>query len=337
MKASSLSLLILLSTAQSSLSWSPIIPPRFDTFSEQLLGTWTCCSDQSDQSTDYGVVGCVEEVMRSCGGAVQGIREVPVDTNDEGVYHNRADDGFIFFDCGSYTQGVIEQERLGDGLDPKATKPSSLMGSLSFETIPKSRVLFHTMGLPTTDEKEEPYIIQSLVRSTSEMTTRKNNNDEENNGNNDDTSLDTALESDAPIDDVSIEWHTNFICRMPTSSQPWNLQRAKFEKDTKSLPTDTVHLEKHVYQDIRDVNIKGWVKNVNIERCTEEDDYIHHIRGYNTLSDDVVSFLKNTKPKIIQMGAICMTTGLVKALLRCYDSNTGNLRAVILQNGSMCT
>ena len=52
-----------------------MIPPRFDTFSEQLLGTWSKCHPyeipQSNEGSDDDgmVVGCVEEVMRSCGGA----------------------------------------------------------------------------------------------------------------------------------------------------------------------------------------------------------------------------------------------------------------------------
>jgi len=37
--------------------------------------------------------------MRSCGGAVQGVRV------DDGPLLNRQDDGFCFFDCGSWTQG----------------------------------------------------------------------------------------------------------------------------------------------------------------------------------------------------------------------------------------
>ena len=48
----------------------------------------------------------VDEVMRSCGGAVQGVRV------DDGPLLNRQDDGFCFFDCGSWTQGPT---KLTDG------------------------------------------------------------------------------------------------------------------------------------------------------------------------------------------------------------------------------
>ena len=44
--------------------------------------------------------------MRSCGGAVQGVRV------DDGPLLNRQDDGFCFFDCGSWTQGPT---KLTDG------------------------------------------------------------------------------------------------------------------------------------------------------------------------------------------------------------------------------
>ena len=67
-------------------------PPRFDVFGEQILGSWKYDAKQEPQS--------VEEVMRSCGGAVQGIREIS--RGEEGIYLNRADDGFLFWDCGSF-------------------------------------------------------------------------------------------------------------------------------------------------------------------------------------------------------------------------------------------
>jgi hypothetical protein len=44
--------------------------------------------------------------MRSCGGAVQGVRV------GDGPLLNRQDDGFCFFDCGSWTQGPT---KLTDG------------------------------------------------------------------------------------------------------------------------------------------------------------------------------------------------------------------------------
>ena len=83
----------------------PLAAPRFDTFAESIVGSWKYIHPNNDEIT----VSDVEEVMRSCGGAVQGIREIPLSNElrcsngDYRTYHNRADDGFVYFDCGSYT------------------------------------------------------------------------------------------------------------------------------------------------------------------------------------------------------------------------------------------
>jgi len=64
------------------------------------VGSWT--GTQYQWPGDTNAVACesvVDEVMRSCGGAVQGVRV------GDGPLLNRQDDGFCFFDCGSWTQG----------------------------------------------------------------------------------------------------------------------------------------------------------------------------------------------------------------------------------------
>ena len=76
------------------------LAPSFDTFSAAAVGSWT--GTQYQWPGDTNAVACesvVDEVMRSCGGAVQGIRV------GDGPLLNRQDDGFCFFDCGSWTQG----------------------------------------------------------------------------------------------------------------------------------------------------------------------------------------------------------------------------------------
>ena len=76
------------------------LAPSFDTFSAAATGSWT--GTQYEWPGDTNGVPCtavVDEVMRSCGGAVQGVRV------DDGPLLNRQDDGFCFFDCGSWTQG----------------------------------------------------------------------------------------------------------------------------------------------------------------------------------------------------------------------------------------
>jgi hypothetical protein len=76
------------------------LAPSFDTFSAAATGSWH--GTQYEWPGDANGVACetvVDEVMRSCGGAVQGIRV------GDGPLLNRQDDGFCFFDCGSWTQG----------------------------------------------------------------------------------------------------------------------------------------------------------------------------------------------------------------------------------------
>ena len=76
------------------------LAPSFDTFSAAATGSWH--GTQYQWPGDANGVPCtsvVDEVMRSCGGAVQGVRV------GDGPLLNRQDDGFCFFDCGSWTQG----------------------------------------------------------------------------------------------------------------------------------------------------------------------------------------------------------------------------------------
>ena len=67
----------------------------------------------------------VEEVMRSCGGAVQGIREpfIVTTTNENeddkaGLYLNRANDGFVFYDHGDYSLGPVNWKNTDMDLFP---------------------------------------------------------------------------------------------------------------------------------------------------------------------------------------------------------------------------
>lgn len=50
-------------------SLKPITPPRFDVVLEELIGPWS-----HPQTGEW--YGTVDEVMRSCGGAIQGFKEV---------------------------------------------------------------------------------------------------------------------------------------------------------------------------------------------------------------------------------------------------------------------
>ena len=84
------------------------LAPSFDAFSAAATGSWT--GTQYQWPVDTNGVACetvVDEVMRSCGGAVQGVRV------GDGPLLNRQDDGFCFFNCGSWTQGPT---KIADGI-----------------------------------------------------------------------------------------------------------------------------------------------------------------------------------------------------------------------------
>ena len=84
------------------------LAPSFDTFSAAATGSWHGTLYEWPGDTNGAACeSVVDEVMRSCGGAVQGIRV------DDGPLLNRQDDGFCFFDCGSWTQGPT---KIADGV-----------------------------------------------------------------------------------------------------------------------------------------------------------------------------------------------------------------------------
>lgn len=94
------------------------LAPSFDSFLSRSTGAWrgvgySWSPDESSGLMPLGVtpghitppdhVSClVSEVMRSCGGAVQGVRESLQGGGE--VYLNRQSEGFSFFSSGSYTQ-----------------------------------------------------------------------------------------------------------------------------------------------------------------------------------------------------------------------------------------
>ena len=63
-----------------ALSWKPCAQPRFDDFASCIVGPWTTTTTASSSPEGGDATAAsiqeVEEVMRSCGGAIQGIREL---------------------------------------------------------------------------------------------------------------------------------------------------------------------------------------------------------------------------------------------------------------------
>ncbi len=292
-----------------SFAFSPIVPPRFDNFCEQVIGAWGI---SSNSETKY--VGDVEEVMRSCGGAVQGIREVPqiVDSSSSAaatqdhhrLYHNRADDGFIYFDCGSYSQGPVNSP------DPVGTQ----VGCLTFSTMPKSRILFDSSGT-----------WQTLVRGPKSQMMLSDENACLQPTHGDDDAESVGL-------DASVAWGKDIVCRMP-NNQPWMLQRVKWQQsivNESNIISDKLKIEPD------ELKVTGWIKKWNNDSddniVNMNDDDLRNQLGSSTLDD----FLLENTSEIVQFGAACKTSGEIKCILRCYDEG-GMLKGIILQQGKLIT
>ena len=103
----------------------------------------------------------VEEVMRSCGGAVQGIRELPLSSfilpgegsasEERQTYHNRADGGFVYADDGSYTAGPEKWDwSVSD--EEEGSSEKLVMVSLAF---PGGRRMWLTVNLTDATEAKK--------------------------------------------------------------------------------------------------------------------------------------------------------------------------------------
>jgi hypothetical protein len=163
-------------------------PPRFDEFGEEILCLWKCDAKQEP--------GSVKEVRRSCGGAVQGIRESY--QGEEDIYLNRANDGFLSWDCGSFVHITI-----GDLM----TTGNILSASLTINE--KIRIRISTM-LDSTGVRADQ-ISKYLQVSWADK---------------DQTFEDDKFQVDRADGPVDVNWHLCVQCQMASLSQPWMLQRA---------------------------------------------------------------------------------------------------------------
>lgn len=178
--------------SSSASSFAPTAAPSFPSFSDTIVGSWK--TSKAELS--------VEEVMRSCGGAVQGVREVAITTTDvdnKGYYLNRANDGFVYFDCGSYTVGPTQLDR---------DKEHRFLCSLRHVGQSSCRVLvdftiqedFQACGTRVF------YLSKKALQVPPQI---------------------ILFEQLPPH--FAIDWKFELRCRMASTSQLWNLQRAKWE------------------------------------------------------------------------------------------------------------
>lgn len=274
------------SAATASPQFTSCASPRFDDFSEKLIGDWKWQRGPDENSIS---MESVQEVMRSCGGAVQGIRELPSllmgskDDNDEddkeGYYLNRANDGFLYFDKdGSYSCGPVK-------ISPDDSNDHSLwISSLSFG---KSRIIL------VKENDNDATCLQVFRKSVDQLV----------------STPDVGLTNNLP---TNIVWNDIIRCRMPSPSQPWMLQRLKWERSMSSQGSNKG-------EPLNEPSvIQGWMLQMP---GTDAPAFIA-----DTMEDLDGSFLWCA-------GGICSQSGAAKSILRQYSITDGSLRSVALCHG----
>jgi hypothetical protein len=202
------------SSTLSSASWKPCAQPRFDEFASCTVGPWVTRASQTEKHE-------VEEVMRSCGGAVQGIRELSLsvasqsqDTNGETIYLNRADGGFVYIDDGSYSFGPEKWNLLTDD-------EVIVMTNLAFTASQRGWL---TAKLRSENGMLPQSTMTELFRPILSVT--------------ENLAVDNVNKQDNAV--PAIKWERMQRVRMPNPTQPWSLARAKWEQQSLSDETSNV-------------------------------------------------------------------------------------------------
>lgn len=271
-----LPLLLSVALSHKVAAFGPCVAPRFDDFSEKLVGKWVTHTEPTE------IAGSVEEVMRSCGGAIQGIREFPPIGNvddEEGLYLNRANDGFVFHDNGCYSLGPVD----------RSSDKDTFLASLCFG---KSRIVAWC-DISKDDD--------SIVRSTPQILhTKKSIEDID--------LLPVELAEDPNL--FAVDFGNKIRCSMPSPGQAWMLQRVKWEREQNDANSKTIVEE-----------ARGpflcWATSQRAEE-------------FNKWSGSLTSVL--SEGIIINIGAVCKPTGVVKCVARHYDE-ANKLACVTLLEG----
>eukprot|EP00980_Cylindrotheca_fusiformis_P010538 scaffold2334_cov118-Cylindrotheca_fusiformis.AAC.10 len=154
--------------------------------------------------------------MRSCGGAVQGIREP---FGEDSFYLNRADDGFVFYDNGSYTYGPV-----------KKTEGCLYLANLM---VGNSRILISSKS----DH-------QGLLRDTTATYQTGTYDGSECNI--------ASIHLDPDPSCLDLVFTSKLVCSMPSAGQCWMLQRVKWELEKTDCDEHGSFLEK------ADATIRCW-------------------------------------------------------------------------------
>ena len=251
--------------------------------------------------------------MRSCGGAVQGIRELPlslifptleISEEEDRTYHNRADGGFVYVDDGSYCSGPEYWNWNGEN---ETSRNSFMMASLAFPN--NRRRMWLTIKSSDASKlvakcPKEQHLLNSKVLELSRPTPTSLTDSKEESNDSDTIEL---TSSNIP----TIIWSEVQRVRMPSSNQPWTLARAKWEKQ---LLTDTNEEIKDAANEMKSFTgkLRGWA-------YINQDD--------NNLFEDVASDTVS-----LHMLAVCSESKVARSAVRCYDAE-GSLKSVVFLTG----
>jgi hypothetical protein len=285
---------------------SPCPPPRFDVFGENLVRSWTTTpttatttppQDDDDDKDDKDTTLVVEEVMRSCGGAVQGIHEVPLIKGERGFYLNRANDGFLFLDNGTYTCGPVVV--VDDDAERNEASQALLLFNFCISEISRLVVSADwstsTTSRSTLNKEEEDGFAAAfrgiLLRKT----------------------FGAGSEVPVPIVDgmidpmsLCVEFSSAIQCSMPSFGQSWMLQRAKWEKHHKG--------DKNVHeQQLDSTRMAGPLQYWAVSQP---------IRDFCEWSGQFSPMMEESGHVVVHAGVLCKSSGRVQAIARTYGIDT---------------
>jgi len=307
------------SISSTSLFASPIPPPRFDEFSERVLGKWEGVStvrkriqdDDNETLETLPIEGEVEEVMRSCGGSVQGIRELCPFNNDkednDRPYHNRANDGFIYYDCGSYSSGPVDV-KMSD--NEKSTIFTSLAFSPRVGDAQKRR--FYSYVKLDKLKNVQEIMSTCLQKKRYEMA-------DQNDAGKTVWKQKVKMHLNSKPLDLDFKFMMEDLCSMPQINQPWMLQRVKWQR---------VHVESNPGTG---ENVTTTQNNALMGKGNGLIGWVY-ISDAASLDNENKHICEREGSQLIQVGAMCPETKEVKAIIRSY-SKSGLLQGVIYQSG----
>jgi hypothetical protein len=308
-------------------SWKPCAQPRFDDFASCIVGPWTGTTTTTTTTTTATTESIreVEEVMRSCGGAIQGIRELPLSSfiipgdekaseEERRTYHNRADGGFVYDDDGSYTAGP-EQWDWSVSDDEECSSKKLVMASLAY---PGGRRIWLTVNLSDATEavskkcvpaEEEGNVFRQIIVNTNAL----------------DLSRPFSNRGSGDPGTGTIEWESSQLSvdlrsikrvRMPDPSQTWSLARAKWEKQINEGSGGEA--DATIVKSSKMGNLVGW-------------SFIEKIPPENLDHGDAIA----TGGAInLHMLSVCPVTKVTRSVVRCHDAN-GSLKSVAFFHGSL--